>query len=357
MMRAWQTPELTGVFGGFRAHVPQIDALVDREKAKQHGLDLNDIYLTLQTYLGSFYVNDFNRFGKTYQVIAQADYPDRLESADIGKLKVRNNTGDMVPLSSVVSVEYTNGPDRVMHYNGYPSADLSGAPAPGISSGQAQAIMAQLAAEVLPAGITYEWTELAYQNQIAGNSALYIFPLVVLLVYMVLAAQYESLVLPLAVILIVPMTILSALFGVHLWGGDNNVFTQIALFVLVGLATKNAILIVEFAKSLEEQGWQTVPAAIEACRLRLRPILMTSLSFIMGVSPLAFAVGAGAEIRQALGVAVFWGMLGVTVFGLVLTPVFYVTLRKLFGGRAGNVPSSGAPLSGMLSTEVPTLTS
>lgn len=332
MMRAWQTPELTGVFGSFRANVPQIDALVNREKAKQHGLDLNDIYLALQTYLGSFYVNDFNKFGKTYQVIAQAEYADRLEIADIGRLKTRNQFGDMVPLSSVVELQYTNGPDRVMHYNGYPSADLSGAPAPGISSGQAQAIMTQLAEETLPAGISFEWTELAYQNQIAGNAALFIFPLVVLLVYMVLAAQYESLVLPLAVILIVPMTILSALFGVHWWGGDNNVFTQIALFVLVGLATKNAILIVEFAKGLEEAGWDTVAAAVESCRLRLRPILMTSLSFIMGVSPLAFAVGAGAEIRQALGVAVFWGMLGVTLFGLVLTPVFYVSLRKLFGG-------------------------
>ncbi len=328
MMRAWQTPELTGVFSSFRAQVPQVEANLNRDKAKQHGIDLDQIYLTLQTYLGSLYVNDFNRFGKTYQVIVQADEAYRQDISDVGNLKARNRFGDMVPLSSVLSIDYTTGPDRVTHYNGFPAADLSGAPAEGISSGQAQDIMERLADETLPPGIGYEWTELAFQDKRVGNAAFWVFPFVVLLVYLVLAAQYESMRLPLAVILIVPMTVLSALFGVSLIGGDNNVFTQIALFVLIGLATKNAILIVEFAKTLEAEGRNRVEAAIEASRLRLRPILMTSLAFIMGVAPLAFAMGAGAEIRQALGVAVFWGMLGVTIFGLVFTPMFYVITRK-----------------------------
>jgi len=328
MMRAWQTPELTGVFSSFRANVPQIQATVDRAKAKQHGIDLRELYLTLQTYLGSVYINDFNLFGNTYQVIAQADAPNRSDIEDINKLQVRNNQGMMIPLSSVVHLSYGAGPDRVTHYNGYPAADISGAPAPGTSSGQAQAIMAKLAQETLPPGIDFEWTELAYQNKITGNSGIFIFPLVVLFVYLVLAAQYESLRLPMAVILIVPMTILCALFGVAANSGDNNVFTQIALFVLIGLATKNAILIVEFARTLYQKGESAVQATITASQLRLRPILMTSLAFIMGVAPLAFATGAGAEIRQALGIAVFWGMLGVTLFGLILTPVFYLLTER-----------------------------
>jgi multidrug efflux pump len=235
----------------------------------------------------------------------------------------------MIPLSSIMKVKDTYGPDRVQRYNGYVAAEMNGGPAPGVSSGQAQAAMEEIAREVLPKGITYEWTDLTYQDILAGNTMIYVFPLCVLLVFLVLAAQYESWTLPLAVILIVPMSILCALIGVKLTGGDNNVFTQIALFVLVGLASKNAILIVEFAVELEHHGRSIVEAALEACRLRLRPILMTSIAFIMGVVPLVFSHGAGAEMRHAMGVAVFAGMLGVTFFGLFLTPVFYVLLRTL----------------------------
>lgn len=326
-MKAWQTPELAGVFSGFQINVPQLFADVDRTKAKQLGVPLSTIYQTLQINLGSLYVNDFNQFGRTYQVKVQADAPYRSHADDIAQLKVRNNKGEMIPLSSLMRVKDSYGPDRVQRYNAYVSADINGGAAPGVSSGQAQAAMERIAKETLPKGISYEWTDLTYQEILAGNTMIIVFPLCVLLVFLVLAAQYESWTLPLAVILIVPMSILCALIGVKLTGGDNNIFTQIALFVLVGLASKNAILIVEFARDLEYHGRTVVQAALEACRLRLRPILMTSIAFIMGVVPLVFSTGAGSEMRHAMGVAVFAGMLGVTLFGLFLTPVFYVLLR------------------------------
>ncbi len=328
-MKAWQTPELAGVFSSYQINVPQLFADIDRTKAKQLGVPLSTIYQTLQINLGSLYVNDFNQFGRTYQVKVQADAPFRSHAEDIAQLKVRSDKGEMIPLSSLMRVKDSYGPDRVQRYNAYVSADINGGPAPGVSSGQAQAAMEKLAQEVLPKGVAYEWTELTYQEILAGNTMVFVFPLCVLLVFLVLAAQYESWTLPLAVILIVPMSILCALLGVKLTGGDNNIFTQIALFVLVGLASKNAILIVEFARELEHHGRTVVQAALEACRLRLRPILMTSIAFIMGVVPLVFSSGAGAEMRHAMGVAVFTGMLGVTVFGLFLTPVFYVLLRTL----------------------------
>jgi multidrug efflux pump len=327
--KAWADKRLQGVFTGYQINVPQLFADVDRVKAKQLGVPLAEINQTLQINLGSLYVNDFNQFGRTYQVRVQADAPFRSQREQIAQLKVRNDKGEMIPLSTIMQVKDAYGPDRVQRYNGYVAAELNGGPAPGVSSGQAQAIMEQIVKENLPKGIAYEWTDLTYQDILAGNTMIYVFPLCVLLVFLVLAAQYESWTLPLAVILIVPMSILCALVGVKLTGGDNNIFTQIALFVLVGLASKNAILIVEFALELEQHGRSIVAAALEACRLRLRPILMTSIAFIMGVVPLVFSHGAGAEMRHAMGVAVFAGMLGVTFFGLFLTPVFYVLLRTL----------------------------
>jgi multidrug efflux pump len=311
---------------------------VDRERVKTYGIPLTDVFDTLQVYLGSLYANDFNRFGRTYQVNVQAESSFRLQPEQIARLKTRNARGEMVPLGSVLRVSRTYGPDQVMHYNGYPAAEINGAPSPGHSSGQAQAAIAGLLERTLPNGMTFEWTELAYQDAISGNTMLLIFPLCVLLVYGVLAAQYESWSLPLTVILIVPMTLLSAIAGVWLTGGDNNVFTQISFLVLAGLACKNAILIVEFARERVEQGMGVIDAAIEACRLRLRPILMTSFAFIMGVVPLVLASGPGAEVRRAMGVAVFAGMLGVTIFGLVLTPVFYVVIQ----GLAARFSSRGA---------------
>jgi multidrug efflux pump len=330
--KARAAPELARVFSSFQINVPQLFADVDRDKAKQLDVPLKTIYQTLQVNLGSVYVNDFNQFGRTYQVRVQADAPFRGHAEDIARLKVRSNKGDMIPLSSLMRVSDSYGPDRVQRYNAYVAADLNGGPAPGYSSGQAQAAMEKIAKQVLPKGVTYEWTDLTYQNILSGNTMFYVFPLCVLLVFLVLAAQYESWTLPLAVILIVPMSILCALVGVKLTGGDNNVFTQIALFVLVGLASKNAILIVEFARELEDHGRTIVQAALESCRLRLRPILMTSIAFIMGTLPLVFSHGAGAEMRHAMGVAVFGGMLGVTFFGLFLTPVFYVLARNLAKG-------------------------
>ncbi|MFS2007131.1 efflux RND transporter permease subunit [Duganella sp. CT11-25] len=327
--KARAAPELAGVFSGYQINVPQLYADIDRDKAKQLGVPLATIYQTLQINLGSLYVNDFNQFGRTYQVRVQADAQFRSHVEDVAQLKVRSDKGDMIPLSSLMRISNSYGPDRVQRYNAYVAADVNAGPAPGYSSGQAQAALERIAKEVLPKGVTYEWTELTYQDIIAGNTMIYVFPLCVLLVFLVLAAQYESWTLPLAVILIVPMSIMSALVGVKLTGGDNNIFTQIALFVLVGLASKNAILIVEFARELELHGRTVVQAALEASRLRLRPILMTSIAFIMGVLPLVFSHGAGAEMRHAMGVAVFAGMLGVTFFGLFLTPVFYVLLRTL----------------------------
>ncbi|MCV4274690.1 efflux RND transporter permease subunit [Pseudomonas capsici] len=321
-------PELAGLFTSYTVNVPQVDAAIDREKAKTHGVAISDIFDTLQVYLGSLYANDFNRFGRTYQVNVQAEQQFRQESDQIGQLKVRNNLGEMIPLATFVKISDTSGPDRVMHYNGFITAEINGAAAPGYSSGQAQAAIEKLLKEELPNGMVYEWTDLTYQQILSGNTALFVFPLCVLLAFLVLAAQYESWSLPLAVILIVPMTLLSAIAGVILAGSDNNIFTQIGLIVLVGLACKNAILIVEFAKDKQEEGLSPLDAVLEACRLRLRPILMTSFAFIMGVVPLVLSSGAGAEMRHAMGVAVFSGMLGVTFFGLLLTPVFYVLIRN-----------------------------
>ncbi len=340
--QAYQTPGLTGLFSSFTINTPQLQADVDRAKAKAQGVPLQNVFETMQINLGSLYVNDFNRFGRTYQVVAQADAEFRDRPDDILRLKTRNAAGTLVPLGSVVKVRETYGPDRVMRYNGYPAAEINGAPAPGYSSGQAEALMEQLAAANLPKGMVLDWTELTYQKIIAGNTGIYIFPLSIFLVFLVLAAQYESFRLPFAVILIVPMALFSALVGLWLTHGENNVFTQIGLIVLIGLAAKNAILIVEFAVKLREDGKGIFEAAVEASRLRLRPILMTSIAFIAGVFPLVVSHGAGAEMRRAMGVAVFAGMIGVTLFGLFLTPVFYTVLAK-FGVRKPDLSQSDGP--------------
>lgn len=329
MAKAMQAPELANMLASFQTNAPQLDVEIDRVKAKTLGVSMTDVFETLQINLGSLYVNDFNRFGRTYRVMAQADAPFRAQAQDIGLLKVRSNKGDMIPLNAFVTLTEGSGPDRVIRYNGFPSADISGGPAPGYSSGQATDAIEKILKETLPEGMVYEWTDLVYQEKQAGNSALYIFPLAVLLAFLILAAQYNSWSLPFAVLLIAPMALLSAIGGVWLSGGDNNIFTQIGFVVLVGLAAKNAILIVEFARTQEEAGADPLTAVLEAARLRLRPILMTSLAFIAGVVPLMLASGAGAEMRHAMGVAVFAGMLGVTLFGLLLTPVFYVLVRKL----------------------------
>jgi hydrophobe/amphiphile efflux-1 (HAE1) family protein len=334
--QAYQTPQLAGEFTSFQVNVPQLFADVDRDKVKQLGIPLNDVFQTLGIYLGSTYVNDFNKFGRTYQVIAQADAPFRASAEDIVGLKVPNAQGEMVPLGSVLSVKQSYGPDQVTHYNGYPAADLNGSAAPGVSAGEAVQRMEALAAQTLPNGIAAEWTELTYQQKLAGNTAVFVFPLCVLLVFLVLAAQYESWSLPLVIILIVPMVLVSAIAGVWITRGDTNVFTQIGLLVLVGLACKNAILIVEFARDLERQGVDRLTAALQASRIRLRPILMTSFAFIMGVVPLVLAHGAGAEMRHVMGVAVFSGMLGVTFFGLLFTPLFYVVIRGLVTRRSSS---------------------
>jgi len=327
--KSYQTPGLDSVFSTFTVNVPQLDADIDRIKAKQQGVPLGPLFETMQIYLGSLYVNDFNRFGRTYQVVAQADAQFRDRPEDITRLKTRNEKGQMVPLGAVVKVTETHGPNRALRYNGYPAAEINGGPAAGFSSGQAESLITKLATEGLPKGMSFEWTDLTYQRILAGNSAFYVYPLCILLVFLVLAAQYESLRLPLAIILIVPMCLLFAITGVWLKGSDNNIFTQIGLIVLVGLACKNAILIVEFARhKQDEEGLSPFQAAVEASRLRLRPILMTSIAFIAGVFPLVVAHGAGAEMRQAMGVAVFAGMIGVTLFGLFLTPVFYLTLMR-----------------------------
>ncbi|WP_427928481.1 efflux RND transporter permease subunit [Agrobacterium cavarae] len=331
--KAYQTPELAGLFSSFQINVPQLYADLDRAKAEQLGVSVTDVFETLQIYLGSLYVNDFNAFGRTYSVRVQADAKFRSQAEDIGQLKVRSSKGQMIPLSALLKVNATTGPERTTRYNGFLSADINGGPAPGFSSGEAQAAIERIASETLPSGISFEWTDLTYQQILAGSSGLLVFPLALLLVYLVLAAQYESLTLPLAIIMIVPMGVLAAMTGVWLTGGDNNIFTQIGLIVLVGLSAKNAILIVEFARELEFEGRSPVAAAIEASRLRLRPILMTSLAFIMGVVPLVISTGAGAEMRAAMGVAVFSGMIGVTIFGIFMTPVFYVLVRKLSGNR------------------------
>ncbi|MGY1459389.1 efflux RND transporter permease subunit [Luteimonas sp. A534] len=325
-----QTPGMGFANTTYQANVPQLDAEVDRVKAKSQGVPLTELFDTLQTYLGSAYVNDFNRFGRTWQVIAQADAPFRDSVEDIANLRTRNDRGEMVPIGSMVEIRQTYGPDPVLRYNGYPAADLAGDVDPRVmSSTEGMAKVTELAAGILPNGMAIEWTDLSWQQATQGNAALVVFPLAILLAFLVLAALYESWTLPLAVILIVPMCMLSALLGVWLTGGDNNVFVQVGLVVLMGLACKNAILIVEFARELELQGLGIVEAALEACRLRLRPIVMTSIAFIAGTVPLVLSSGAGAEVRSATGITVFAGMVGVTLFGLFLTPVFYVALRKL----------------------------
>jgi multidrug efflux pump len=329
---------MTFPISSYQANVPQLEAEIDRTKAKQLGLPLTEVFDALQVYLGSIYVNDFTRFGRTYRVIAQADARFRNDPADITDLRVRNAAGQMVPIGSVVDVVNSFGPDPVIRYNGYPAADLIGEADPRLlSSSQAIATIEALAPQMLGNGMDFEWTDLSYQQVTQGNAALVVFPLAVLLVFLVLAALYESWTLPLAVILIVPLSMLAALTGVWLAGGDANIFVQVGLVVLMGLACKNAILIVEFARELEHQGYGIVEAAIEACRLRLRPIVMTSVAFIAGVVPLALSSGAGAEVRQAMGVTVLAGMIGVTLFGLLLTPMFYVGLRRLSSAGFGSL--------------------
>src|SRR5262245_51127953 len=320
-------PGLVGIYTPFRANTPQLYADVDRTKAKMLGIPLDNVFDALQTYLGSAYVNDFNMLGRTYQLTAQAAGAFRKDPSDILRLKVRNASGAMVPLASVLNVRQITGPDRVVRYNLFPAAEINGDTAPGVSSGQAIATMERLARQVLSSGMGFEWTDLAYQQISAGNVALFVFPLCVLLVFLLLSALYENWSMPLAVILIVPMCLLCAITGVRLRGLDNNILTQVGFVVLVGLACKNAILIVEFARAAQEDGQDRFSAVIEACRLRLRPILMTSFAFVLGVIPLVIAEGPGAEMRQALGTSVFSGMLGVTFFGLLLTPVFYVVIR------------------------------
>ena len=329
MARAAQTQGVAQVFSIFENSTPQLYLDIDREKAQLLGVNVPDVFAALQTFLGSSYVNDFNLFGHTFRVSAQAQDSARLEPRDVLSIRVRNSSGDTVPLGSFTTVENRSSPYRVPRYNLYPAAELDGSAAPGYSQGEAMKIMEKLAAEVLPDGFAAEWTTLAFQQQRAGNTAVFAFILAVVFVFLVLAAQFESLTLPLAVILIVPMCLIASIIGVVIRGLDNNILTQVGFIVLIGLAAKNAILIVEFAKQLEDQGMDRFAAAVESARLRLRPILMTSLAFVFGVSPMVWAVGAGAELRQSLGTAVFAGMIGVTLFGLVFTPVFYVVCRWL----------------------------
>ena len=327
MSRAAETPGLSQVFSLFETATPELYLDIDRVKAQMLGIAAPDVFAALQIYIGSIYVNDFNLFGRTFRVTAQAAAPYRIDPRDILNIRVRNATGGTVPLGSFTTVRDMSGPYRVPRYNLYPAAELDGAAAPGYSQGQAMQIMERLANELLPDGFNYEWTTLAFQQIRAGNTATFAFVLAVTFVFLVLAAQFESLTLPLAVIMIVPMCLVASIVGVVLRGQDNNILTQVGFVVLIGLAAKNAILIVEFARQLEDQGQDRLAAATQAARLRLRPILMTSLAFIFGVTPLVWAVGAGAELRQALGTAVFFGMIGVTLFGLIFTPVFYVVTR------------------------------
>jgi hydrophobe/amphiphile efflux-1 (HAE1) family protein len=326
-----KTPGIANVFTTFAAATPQVFVDVDRDKAQMLKVPVTNIFEAMRVFLGSAYVNDFNMFGRTYRVTAQADGDFRMDQASVAKIRVRNADGAMVPLGSLVTFKEIAGPERVPRYNLFPSAEVQGSAMPGVSSGQALAIMRALAQEKLPPGIIFEWTDLSYQEAKVGRTGYYVFALSVVFVFLALAAQYESWALPLAILLIVPMCLFSAAFGVWLHGREINILTQVGFIVLIALAAKNAILIVEFARQLEEQGRDVVSAAVESCRLRLRPILMTSLAFTLGVVPLYLAVGAGAEMRIALGTAVFWGMIGVTLFGLIFTPVFYVVIRRLTG--------------------------
>jgi len=348
MGKAAQTPGLTQVFSLFETSTPQLYLDIDRTKAQMLGINVSDVFGALQTYLGSTYVNDFNLLGRTFRVTAQADAPYRLDTKDVLKIRVRNSRGDTVPLGSFTTVRDTSGPYRVPRHNLYPAAELDASTVPGFSQGQAIEALEKLAGENLPQGISYEWTTLAFQQLRAGSTAIFAFMLAVVFVFMVLAAQYESLTLPLAVILIVPMCLVAAITGVILRGQDNNILTQVGFIVLIGLAAKNAILIVEFARQLEDRGRDRWAAAAEAARLRLRPIVMTSLAFILGVVPLVWAIGAGAELRQTLGTAVFAGMIGVTLFGLIFTPAFYVICRWLAGLAGGR---RRAPVEGVQAAE------
>jgi hydrophobe/amphiphile efflux-1 (HAE1) family protein len=336
---ARKSPNLTSVFSPYSANTPQLFVDIDRVKAQKLGVPIANINDTIQTYFGSTYVNDFNLFGRTYHVTAQADLPFRMETSDLARLRTRNAAGDMVMLGSVVDFKNVSGPDRVARYNLYSASELQGEPAPGVSSTTALNTIKKLADETLPSGFSLEWTDLSYQQVTGGNAGLYVFPICVLFVYLVLAAQYGSWTLPFAVILIVPMCLFAATIGVRIMGQDVNILTQIGFVVLVGLAAKNAILIVEFARDIEREGRPRLEAVIEACRLRLRPILMTSFAFILGVLPLVLSTGSGSEMRQAVGVAVFFGMLGVTLFGLIFTPIFYMVVRNLAEGKNEGKPT------------------
>jgi HAE1 family hydrophobic/amphiphilic exporter-1 len=334
---AAKDPAIGLAFSNFNTRNPTLDAVVDRDKAEMLGVPVRNVFSTLQTYLAGLYVNNINLLGHTFQVIAQGDAEYRQDEEWVGQLKTRSASGAMVPISAIAKLQPATAPYRVMRYNLYPAADIQGDTGAGYSSGEAIAAMERIASDVLPAGMSFEWTGLAYQQRISGSAGALAFALGVVFVFIFLAALYESLTLPLAVILIVPMCLLAAMLGVNARGLDNNILTQIGMVVLIGLAAKNAILIVEFARQGEERGLDAVQAAIAAAKTRLRPILMTSAAFIFGVIPLAFGKGPGAELRQALGVAVFFGMLGVTLFGLVFTPLFYVLCRKL-ASRFGRVP-------------------
>jgi HAE1 family hydrophobic/amphiphilic exporter-1 len=338
-----RTPGLVGVFTPFNTHTPSIYADIDRQKAQMLGVTPDKVFEAMQVYLGSAYINDFNYLGRTYEVLAQADAKFRTSPDDIARLKTRNASGAMVPIGSVARLFKTTGPYRVPRYDMFPAAEVQGSTLPGVSSGYALTQMEKLAAERLPPGIGYEWTDLAYQQRQAGNTAILIFAASVLFVFLVLAAQYESWTLPLSVVLIVPMCLLAAVTGLLFRGMNVDILAQIGFVVLVGLAAKNAILIVEFAKQGEESGLTARQAAIQAAKTRLRPILMTSFAFVLGVIPLVLASGAGAEMRQSLGTAVFAGMLGVTGFGLIFTPVFYAVIRRVFAGRRrGSAEAQGA---------------
>ena len=337
---AAQEPGLSGVFSQFEVSTPQLYVDIDRDRAQALGVPPSRVFEALEVFLGSSYVNDFNYLGRTYRVTAQADSQYRRSARNISELRTRSDAGGMVPLGSVATFRDVSGPTRVTRFNLYPAVEVLGDVTPGTSFGQGMSAMESLATRTLPEGFSYEWTELAFQQQQAGNTAAYVFAFAVIVVFLVLAGQYESVLLPLAVVLIVPMCLLAAITGVLLRGQDNNILTQIGFVVLVGLACKNAILIVEFAKQAEDQlGLDRFEAAAHAARLRLRPILMTSFAFILGVVPLVVARGAGAEARQALGTAVFAGMLGVTLFGLLLTPVFYVVCRRMSRGRPRSASS------------------
>ncbi len=335
-----QTPGLMGLFNGFRATTPQKDVYVDRTKCKSLGVPLQEVFTALQLYLGGMYANDFNRFGRTWQVNLQADPAYRLRAEQVGQLRVRSLSGEMVPLATLSSVSDSMGPALVTRYNGATAAAISGGSVPGLSSGEMVKRVESITGTQLAAGLDAQWTELTFLQIQAGNTALLVFGMSVVLVFLVLAAQYESLKLPVAVLLVVPMCLLCSVLGVAAVGLDINIFVQIGFVVLVGLASKNAILIVEFAKAQQDGGMSCFDATVEACRLRLRPIMMTSFAFILGVVPLALAVGAGAEMRRTLGIAVFSGMLGVTFFGIFLTPVFYYLISRRQAKRASVEPQS-----------------